>query len=186
MFEIPSLPPYEGLHPIVVHFPIAILMMAWVPMLLGLVDKKRRMTWLFGGLLMLLVGTGFAFFAVMTGSATEHAVDRSSQVIRKAIHEHEETAELARNLFIGVTVIYIFVLIAVSKIGQSKKKLVGLVGSVLIVVSYGFAGLALANAGHEGGLLVHQLGVRAPMGPVVDVNAPVETPANDLELEHED
>lgn len=186
MFEIPSLPPYEGLHPIIVHFPIAILMMAWVPMLLGLVDKKRRMTWLFGGLLMLIVGTGFAFFAVMTGSATEHAVDRSSQVIRKAIHEHEETAELARNLFIGVTVIYLFVLIAISKIGPSKKKMVGFVGGLLILISYGLGALALVNAGHEGGLLVHQLGVRAPMGPVVDTSAPVIPQAIEEDSDHED
>jgi len=163
MLGLPPLPPIEGMHPIVVHFPIGILMIAWVPMVLGLVDRKRRHGWFLSALMLLVLGTAFAFAAVFTGGETEEVVEHSSQAIEHAIHEHEEVAELARNLFVGVTAIFLASLILHCKVGASKKKLVGLLGGVLVAVSYGFGALAMMNAGHQGGLLVHDLGIKAPM-----------------------
>jgi len=168
MFGFPPLPPFEGLHPIAVHFPIGILMIAWIPMVLGLLDKKRRTGWLLSGLLLLVLGTVFLFGAVLTGEATEefveHAPQYSSQIIEDALHEHEELGELVRNLFIGITVIYLAAFIAYCKMPETKKKLVGIVGSVLVAITYFIGTMALANAGHQGGMLVHDLGVQAPMG----------------------
>jgi len=163
MFEIPAVPPFEGLHPFIVHFAVGILLIAWVPMLLGLLDSKRRISWFRSGLLMVLLGTMFTFGAVLTGEATEEVVPHSSEAIEHAIHEHEELAELARNLFIGVSVIYLAAMVMYFKSPQKKQKMIGLVGSLLVGVSYAFGALALANAGHLGGLLVHEHGLHAPV-----------------------
>ncbi len=36
MFSLPSAPPWEGMHPLVVHFPIALLMVSPILILIGL------------------------------------------------------------------------------------------------------------------------------------------------------
>ena len=163
MFNIPELPPFEGFHPFVVHFVVGILLMAWVPMLLGLVDRKRRMSWFRAGLMMVLLGTFFAFAGVLTGEATEEVVPHSSELIEHAIHEHEELAELSRNLFIGVSVLYLASMIAYAKASEPKRKKIGLIGTALVAISYILGAMALANAGHQGGLLVHEHGLQAPV-----------------------
>lgn len=163
MFQIPALPPFEGFHPFVVHFTVGILLSAWVPMVLGLVDRKRRMAWFRAGLMMIVMGTLFTFAGVLTGEATEDVVDHSSELIERAIHEHEELAELSRNLFVGVTAIYLASMIAFCKVGEPKKKKVGLMGTVLVGITYILGALALSNAGHLGGLLVHEHGLHAPV-----------------------
>ena len=163
MFQIPALPPFEGLHPLIVHFSVGILLSAWVPMVLGLVDRKRRMSWFRAGLMMIVMGTLFTFAAVLTGEATEEIVPHSSEMIEHAIHEHEELAELSRNIFVGVTAIYLASMIAFCKVGEPKKKKVGLIGTVLVGITYILGALALSNAGHLGGLLVHEHGLHAPV-----------------------
>ncbi len=176
MFGFPPLPPFEGLHPIAVHFPIGILAIAWVPMVIGVLDTKRRTTWLLSGLLLLVLGTAFLFGAVLTGEATEEFVEYapqySSQIIEDAMHEHEELGELVRNLFIGITIIYLAAFIAYCKMPETKKKFVGVVGSLLVGITYFIGTMALANAGHQGGMLVHDLGVQAPMGSVSTPQTP--------------
>ncbi len=165
MFQIPSTPPIEGFHPFIVHFAVGILLSAWVPMLLGIVDKARRVSWLRAGLMMIIMGTLFMLGAVFTGEAAESVVLRDSQVVENAIHEHEELGELARNLFLLVSVLYGGSWIVHWKIKESRKKLVALVGACLVGISYTLGALALANAGHQGGLLVHDLGLHAPVSP---------------------
>lgn len=163
MFSIPALPPFEGFHPFVVHFALGILLSAWVPMVLGLLDRKRRMSWFRAGLMMIIMGTLFTFAAVFTGESAEGVVDHSSELVEQAIDEHEELAELSRLLFVGVTVIYFVGMLMYCKVGESKKKKIGLLCAVLVGVSYSLASLALSNAGHQGGLLVHEHGLHAPI-----------------------
>lgn len=163
MFQIPTLPPFEGFHPFIVHFTVGILLTAWVPMLLGLVDSKRRRSWFRSALMMVVMGTLFIFAAVLTGEATEEVVPHSSELIEHAIHEHEELAELARNIFIGVSIIFIAAFVMYPRVSASKQKKTGLIGAVLVALSYALGALALANAGHQGGLLVHEHGLQAPV-----------------------
>ena len=163
MFGLPPIPPLEGMHPIVVHFPIGILLIAWLPILVGVIDKKRRNAWFASAFMLLLVGTIGAFAAVFTGEATEETVGTTSQLIENAIHEHEEAAEMARNLFIATTIVFLAVWLTLAKINEKKKAMVAVAGGALVVAFYAVASLALANAGHLGGVLVHQHGIHAPI-----------------------
>ncbi len=163
MLGFPPLPPYDGLHVIVVHLPLGILSIAWMPMVAGLIDKKRRSGWMASAALLLIVGTAFAFFATITGEAAEEIVVDTTQQMHDAIHEHEEIAELARNLFIVVSVLFIAVCIAAAKVAEKKKPAARFIGGILVAVTYFFAFRALVNAGHLGGLLVHKYGIHAPM-----------------------
>jgi uncharacterized membrane protein len=164
MFGFPPMPPFEGLHPIVVHFPIGILLIAWLPMLIGLVDRKRRNTWFASAAMLLVVGTIAAFAAVLTGEAAEDIVGATSQVVNEAIHEHEETAERARNLFLASTLIFLMVWGVYNKVAETKKPMILTSGTALVTIVYLFAVMALTNAGRQGGVLVHQHGLHAPLG----------------------
>ncbi len=160
----PPMQPWDSAHPLVVHFPIALLMVAWVPMLIGAVDKPRRLAWMLAALLLLLGGTGASFAAVMSGEATEHTVVATSVAAERAISEHEHMGEWARTMFIVTTALFVVVvgLGAGLKKGTPRRVAVG-IGAVVFVVVYGYAASRLAWAGHMGGELVHVHGVRAAM-----------------------
>ena len=163
MFGIPSLPPAQGLHPLVVHFPIALLLTAWLPMLIGLVDKRRRGGWLGAGVLMLLLGVLGAFVSTFTGETAASIVGPDSKAMEDLLHAHETTAELARNIFLAVLVLCIIMLLAVRAAKENHKRRFVIIALLLVGVPYIFGALAMINAAHEGGRLVHEFGVRAPM-----------------------
>jgi len=160
---LPSLPPYEALHPLVVHIPIGVLFVAWIPMVIGLLDSKGRHTWWACGGGLLALGTISCVLAAMTGESAAGIVGSPSQVIAVAIEFHEERAERARNLFIATTLVYLAVWLAYAKIKNTRKGMVLILGSALVVITYAAAMIELVNAGHSGGVLVHRHGVFAPI-----------------------
>lgn len=186
MFSFPTLPPLEGMHPLVVHFPLGLLMIAWVPMLLCVLDKKRRPKWIHTALTLLLIGTIFTFAAVFTGEEAEHIIGSTSQLIEDAVHEHEETAESARNFFILTTVLFAFAAIARKQLAGSKKKPVMIVLGILIAISYALGALALTNAGHQGGVLVHHHNILAPLGNTYPTTTPNNTIRGNNDDNHDD
>lgn len=163
----PPMPNWEAAHPLVVHFPIALLMLAWVPMLIGLLDSKRRWAWMVAALLMLLAGTAGAFVAVISGEASEDKVVVLSEVVDRAISEHEHMGEFARTLAVAATALFVVVLGLGAGLKKGKGKTIALViGGVVFLGVYGICVNRLAWAGHMGGELVHVHGVLAPMqGP---------------------
>lgn len=162
MFTIPSLPPWDGAHPIIVHFPIALLSTSPLLLLAALAAGKHRLTWMIAYLLLTLLGTLGAWLATWSGDAAEHAV-RASAEIESLIHEHEEAGELARNLFLGIGGAAALGTFLAWKVESAKRRGVLIIGVILVAHAVGT--LALINAGHLGGLLVHEHGVRARMRP---------------------
>jgi uncharacterized membrane protein len=173
----PPVPPYEGLHPIVVHFPIALLFIVPVFLLLAAIWKSQSRGMLLAALIVCSLGTLSAFFAVATGEATEsyaHAVPHAAQTLDR----HEDLAELARNLYVGVTILLAVVVIVlwrhVERIGAIARW--GVVLGLLLVMAAPM--LVLMNAAHAGGVLVHVHGVKAPLQSYAD------TPPNTEPGEH--
>jgi uncharacterized membrane protein len=165
----PPVPPYEGLHPIVVHFPIALLLLVPVFLLLAAIWKSQSRGMLLAALIVCSLGTASAFFAVATGEATEsfaQAVPHAHQTLER----HEELAELARNLYIGVTLVLAVVVIVlwrrVERIGAIARW--GVVCGMLLVMAAPM--LVLMNAAHAGGVLVHVHGVKAPLQSYADMH----------------
>ena len=119
---------------------------------------------------------------MLTGEATEDIVGETSRAVGDAIHEHEETAELARNLFLGVTILFLAAWGVAAKIGPARRTTAASIGAVLVAVAYGVASVVLMNAGHQGGVLVHTHGIHAPLGSA-DPGAPA---AGDGDHEHDE
>lgn len=109
MFKVPTLPPWDAMHPIVVHFPIALLAVAPVMVLAGLLLRRHRTGLLLAAWLMMALGTAGAFVAVSTGEAAEDlavGTAGSEAALSVVLHEHEELAETTRNIFTGLTLAY--------------------------------------------------------------------------------
>jgi uncharacterized membrane protein len=140
------------LHPLVVHFVIALL---FVGVLLRCVSLTGRVT--FTGpaaAVLLLLGTGAAVLAVQSGTAAHGPVERVPGA-RAAVTQHEEWGERTRNIFLVVAALEIAALVpAVSRWRKgvlAASALVGLGGAVSLYEAADLGGdLVYAYAGGVG------------------------------------
>jgi len=161
--HFPPLPPSDGWHPLVVHFPIALLATTPVLVLLALLWKKHRVGLSIAAFTVLALGTLGAFAATYTGELAEHQA-KAVTGGEALLHEHEEQAELARSLFAGLTALGAIGLLALLIIGEKLPRKLVVISMLLLVLLNIGAMVVLAGAAHLGARLVHELGVRAPLG----------------------
>ena len=158
----PPIPTWDGLHPLVVHFPIALLRVAPLFMLAGLVLPKRGRPFAIAALVLILLGTLGLFVTASTGHAAGELAERNPQ-ISKVLERHEELGQLARNLFAILAPVYAaLVLVPLPKL----LAWVRVAAQIVFLIVFLGGALLLANAAHEGGRLVHEFGVRAMMSSI--------------------
>lgn len=193
MFAPPPTPPsWDGWHPILVHLPLGLFVVAPVLMLVAILAGKRAAGVRVSTLIVMIVGTIGAFLATSTGEAAADLVPETG-AIGVTLERHEELAELARNAFAIITALYgVF---TIATLVPVKKPLPGVavagVGIALLAATLA-GNLLLANAAHAGGELVHVHGVKARLAaspatnatPTTADPAPVGDPAGEEEAEH--
>jgi len=101
--------------------------------------------------------------AVESGEAAGELAERTRQ-INALLERHEDLGETTRNVFTGLTVLFIAVLLAPRWIRPLARPAVARTTQAIYVLVYLSCTLLIANTAHLGGRLVHQLGVRAMMG----------------------
>jgi uncharacterized membrane protein len=167
--DFPPIPPWEGAHPIVVHFPLALLLIAPVLVALSLLVPKLRQGSALWALAVMALGAAGASLAVATGEATEEVVEHTPEGKAAAdlIEQHSEAAETAQVLFLVLTAAYgAMVIVPVVRKKEFPRKADLAVHGVFLLC-YGVSCAHLGNVGHMGGRIVHEKGVRAPMGAPV-------------------
>lgn len=164
--DLPPIPPWEGAHPIVVHVPIGLLLFAPVLIVLSLLVPKLRRGLAVAALATMAAGATGAVVAVASGEATEEVVDDAAAArgAERLLHEHEEAGERARNLFLALTGLYGLLVIVPAALGREVPRKADLALHGVFLLAYAGGCLLLAHAGHLGGRLVHEKGVRAPIG----------------------
>lgn len=138
------------LHPLVVHFPIVLVVLLPIVAGVALWAIRRGSTPRRAWLVPLAVGIALtlsAFAAVRTGSAQEDRVEHV--VSRQAIHGHEEAAERFLVLS-GVLVLVAAAGLARGTVGQAAR-LLTMAGAIGLVA-------AGVQVGHSGGQLVYREG----------------------------
>ena len=171
---MPPLPPFDGAHPLVVHFPIALLATVPVFLVLGLLVPARREQFATAALILLVLGTLGAILAVRTGEASEENAKRVPAA-HDTFERHEELGERTRLIFILLTGAFAALVAGRRKLAPRLAPIIHLA----YLLAYCAGLVVLANTAHQGGLLVHHFGVRAPVAgaPVGDL-APA-TPDDD-------
>ncbi len=166
---LPPWPGWDGLHPLIIHFPIGLLMVAPLFVLLALLLPRRANTFSWSALVLLALGTTAVYVAISTGEAAGELADRTDR-ITAAIGRHEALAEWTKTVFTVLTLAYAALLLLPLRIRRLARPAVARVGNGAALVLLLGASLLLVNTAHQGGLLVHQLGVHAivPGAPAAD------------------
>lgn len=181
---LPPIPSWDGLHPLVVHFPIALLIVAPVLVVLGLIIYRQYVWFATAALVIMSIGTIFAFVAVSTGEAGAELALRSPE-INPVLERHEELAETTRWVFLGLTLLFAAVTLIPHLLKRPLKRLAESVVAVAFLLIYGGGTILLANTAHQGGRLVHEFGVQALVAesPPLAKNTAFN---HGLEREHDD
>ena len=164
----PPLPPWEGIHPALVHFPIGLLLVAPLFVLLGLLPQiGPKFAW--AGLVLLVLGTAAAYVTAEAGEAGAELVVKTPE-IAKVLDRHADLGESVPIIYTVFTALYAVVLIGppvlrkVKLLKHDVPRRVPLIAQIVVLVGLLVCSMVIANTGELGGRLVHELGVQAWMG----------------------
>lgn len=148
MEQLPDFWRTEVFHPLFVHFPIALLLTAFLFKLIAL--KFSREVWEMGGTILLFLGTIGIWIAIFTG-------DRAGEVVTRGLcdptmlKDHENFAYYAAYLFSAALILEFLRLF---KNGILAKK--SFLLKILSVVLLALGSATLTYVGHLGATLVYQ------------------------------
>ncbi len=157
---LPPIPSWYGLHPLIVHFPIALLLSAPVLVFLALVVRSQYRAFAVSALVIMALGCISAFVAAASGDAAGQVAERSEE-INQVISEHEELAEAVCTVFSVLTVLFAALIFLPGLLRRPLSPKISVVATSVFLIVYLVAGLLVANTGHLGGRLVHQYGVKS-------------------------
>ncbi|HEX7579714.1 MAG TPA: DUF2231 domain-containing protein, partial [Thermoanaerobaculia bacterium] len=141
LFSLPPLPTWDGLHPLVTHFPIALLLVAPLFVVLGLVRRPSGRAFLLAALLLMVLGTTAIFVAVPTGEAAGRLAERTP-LVNQVLERHEELAEATRVLFTALTAIFAVIVFGPVVLKKELERRSTLALHVAFLILYG-AGAAV-------------------------------------------
>lgn len=148
MEQLPDFWRTEVFHPLIVHFPIALLLVAFLFKIIAL--KYKREVWERGGTVLLGLGVLSVWAAIFTGGLAEDIVSKNL-CDPAVLEEHQNLAWVTAWLFTSGLVIDLLRYIKVPLF----KNIVFLI-AVLLVLTGGSA--LLVYVGHLGATMVYQQG----------------------------
>jgi len=160
MLQLVPIPAWDSIHPLIVHFPIALLIVAPLFVVLALLAPRSSRAFAAAALLLMTIGTAGAVIAVETGEAAAQLADRTPAV-NEVLERHQELAELTRNTFLALTVVFAAIVIVPAMLKRRFSRGSVIAAHAVFLVLYLGGLFLLVNTAHNGGRLVHQLGVHS-------------------------
>ena len=78
MLHLPPIPSWDTLHPLIIHFPIAFLLIAPIFIIVGAaLQPGKGRSYLIAAMVLLLAGTAAVFLAVETGKGPNAGLHRN-------------------------------------------------------------------------------------------------------------
>lgn len=163
MLNLPVVPTWSGLHPLIVHFPIALLFVTPLFVVLGIVTGPLKgRPFLVSALILTALGTGSIFVAVETGEAASELVS-STPAVGTVLRQHQDLAETTEVLFTLLTVVLAALLYVPKLFRREVGPQVNVALLAVYLLFYATGVLFLVNTAHRGASLVHEFGVKAPV-----------------------
>ncbi len=172
MFQLPPIPSFDALHPLIIHFPVVLLLVAPLFVLMGaLLPPRKARPVLAAALLLMLLGAVTVFLAIETGEAAGKLADRTPQ-INAVLERHEHLAEQTRIIFAALTIAFAALVITPAVLRREPARLSTTVLPLVFLIFYGAGTVSLINTAHNGGRLVHEFGVHALVQPTTTPASP--------------
>ena len=161
MLQFPPIPTWDSLHPAIVHFPIALLLLSPLFILISaLVPPSKGRPYMTAALIMTLLGTVSLFVAAATGEAAAELAERGGRV-DAVLAAHEDLASETRIVFAGLSAILLGMFVVPRILHRQENRLSSTLMPIAFLALYSVGVLSLVNTAHAGGRLVHEFGVHA-------------------------
>jgi len=154
-----TMPDLTHLHPMIVHFPIALLLVGFATDAAGLIFKRELLTQI--GFYLLILGALGTIAALLSGENAGAGIAEQGS-LKKAIEQHENAAILTVWL-VSFTAVFRTALVIYKKYSGAFK--------AAVLILFFVSTLSIARTGYYGGKLVyeHAAGVQFNLG--TDFNA---------------
>ena len=150
-------PGWNGLHALIAHFPIILLLLAPFLVILGMgLSAAKRRLFLASALTLMVLGTAMTFVAAMTRQAAMKAVG-STPAFKVALGEHRALAETTQELFIVLTLEFAALLFVPRLLGRELESRVNTALFAAYLLFYATGALLLVNTAVQGGRLARDL-----------------------------
>lgn len=162
MIEFPSIPAWGEFHPLLVHFPIALLLVAPLFILIGMFIKKNARYFNYSALILMGLGFLSLVIAIASGEASADLVPIPKNAAA-LVEKHKELSETARNIYAGLIIIYFLIITVPIMIKKELSSNLNKIIAIFYIVIYMGCSIVLVNSAASGGELVHTYGVKAKM-----------------------
>ena len=106
MAQLPLIPGWDGIHPLLIHFPLSLFFLAPVFVLFASLTKATtRRTFLISALTVMLFGITSTYAAFEAGQTAAASVTEAGE-LKTVIERHHELASLARSSLTVATLLF--------------------------------------------------------------------------------
>lgn len=161
MLQFPPLPTWDSLHPLIIHFPIVLLLLSPLFMLISVIPAPPKgRPYMTAALIILILGTSSLFVAASTGRAASELADRGGAV-QGVLETHEDLASETQIVFSVLSAILLGMFVAPRLLHRQEDRVFSTFLPLAFLALYSVGILFVANTAHAGGRLVHDFGVHA-------------------------
>jgi len=161
MHTLPLIPDWQQLHPLIVHFPTALLLVAPIFILIGILrPPASALPFLLSALLLMVFGTIASSVALSTGlsAGSQTQLPLEIDVILK---HHRGLAETTTLTFAALTVVFAAIVIVPHLLSRQSSRVITAALPAVYLVLYAAGAVLLVQTAHMGGRLVHEFGITA-------------------------
>lgn len=156
MLNLLILPPGPGLHPMLAHVPVALLLTAPLFILIGAaVRPVRGRPWMWAALLLMSVGTASLFVAAKAGHAGAPLAGQSAET-QLLLEQHQRLALETRGVFVMLLTVFCSVLL-VPWVLRQRTRLLSTVLPLSFLLLYAAGVVLLLATARAGATLVDRM-----------------------------